>query len=612
MCRVIRTQTPQSVRRLKRISVQHLLLGTMRRYNYFALPVLIVFAGCGGGGGGSKSTPTGSGANVQAPSGVGYTLSESKITREFSVLDTGPVIAEIGVTFASASPPPFGFGGQFSTNGLGGVLYESTSPQKGTITLSFLPPYQKVPGTYVDTISFGACSDASCATTSPNSTSIISATYTVTPATLPTVEMSTRVVNVTALEGEVFPAAPVDITATVSQPAPFSGYTTTTTKNGVDSALFTGVSSTTGKLTINFKRPSTLQKGTYTDTITPRMCLDQGCVNPLVVTPSTITVNYTITDTVDGPSGFTAKLTSAYARDVVWDPTHARLYLAVPDNAPEHGATITPFDPTTRTFGESISIGSDPGLLAISDDNQLLYVSEAKGNLIRRFTTSPLTQGMTISLGNDPDYSSDVLVASDLAVAPGQPQMLAVLRSNPKISGTRGMVLFDDDSARPNIAFSGSSELAGLIKWGDDSTHLYTNHSEVAVDSNGLMKASSYPGVSGRFERVGNRIFGEDGGVTDVVTRTALPKVSLLGYFGAVVGDAAAGRIYFVTTSRQGLGTLIEIYDANTLSLIGTGRLPYYEILNTPRRAVRWGKDGLAIVTSSNNLILVTGPLIVP
>lgn len=570
--------------------------------------VLLVVAGCGGGGGGGGSA---SGSTTPPrPSNVGYTLSTNSITQEATITDQAPY-SEVRVTIGDATVRPLGVGGRFTDNGLNEVYYNDDA---GVVELYFRVPGSLRPGTYSDYVIIGSCTNADdCREVDPQSASRINVTYTVLEVPLPTVTMSTAEVNVTALAGGLYPPAPVEIMATVPYPIPFGGHGSSSTKNGIELAGYSGVSATSGKFTVEFKSPYELPVGTHTDTISVRMCLHETCANELTVTPATINVTYTVTDTVDGPNGFKFQLTDARARDLAWDETRNLLYLAVPSDAPERAATITEFDPSTGAFGDSISAGVDPGLLSLSDDDAMLYVADASDDSIRRFTTGPLTPDITIFLGeDDPTPVGGPLVASDLKVAPGAPRLIAVRRINPKITGTRGLILYEDDVPRANIAFLDSD--VGHIQWGADATLLYTNNRAVAVDADGLTPLYSYPSVSGRFDRIGDRIFSEWGEVTDVVAGTSLPSLERLGFPApAATVDPVADRVYLLTRPPEASGIQIEVYDATSLERLATGQLPFYAAdANTPAKVVRWGRDGLAIATESGRVILVSGPLIVP
>ena len=585
------------------------------------LVAALLASACGGGGGGSSSGSSSSsssggssgGGSNPPPRVTGYTLSTTSVTQTHSVLEVGPVFSEISVTITDAAAVPFGLGGRYSDTALASVIYD---PATQKLTIYFKVPAGLKPGAYTDTVTIGACEDATCNTQKAGTTSTITASYSITSATLPSYTLSTSTVNVTALAGDVTPMAPVYVNISETNPAPFttSGQSTSTTTNGVYSVEYSATSFAPLRFVITLKTPNTLAPGTYTDTVTVHMCLygDYGCQNPLSVTPSTITVNYTITDTVLGPAGYTAKLSAARANDTAWDATRGVLYLSVPKDSPEHAATITEFNPATGAFGASVPAGTDPNLLAISDDDQFLYVADKTLGEIRRFKLGPLAPDITIPLGNDTQYPAGYpLVAHDLQAAPGQPHAIAVSRWVLQISpGDRGVVVFDDVVQRPTVWDDGGP----FIQWGTDATRLYTNSRIASVDASGVGFLSSYPAVSGYITRVGGRVFGDFGQVSDVATATSVGPIVLDGYYQYIASDKALGRVYLLTNSRTDIGSSqIESYDAATLTRVGIGRLPRFQIqLNSAARATRYGTNGLAIVTGSGEVVLVTGPLIAP
>jgi hypothetical protein len=583
------------------------------------LVAAVLTTACGGGGGGSSSgsgstgSSSGGGSSGGNPVTSAYTLSTTSVSQTRSILDVNPVFTEITVTIPDPTKVPYGIGGQYTDTGLVSVIYDPTSMK---LTLYFKIPAGVAPGTYNDTITIGVCDNERCTERRAGTVSTITAKYTLTAATLPSYTVSASTVNVTALAGDTAQTPPVDLLLSVTNPAPFTpaGFGTTTTTNGVYSALYTANSFSPLRIEVTMKPAYTLAPGTYTDTVNIQMCLyyDYGCQNRLTVTPSTVTVNYTITDTVPGPAGFTSKLTNARANDVAWDSTRGILYLSVPSDAPEHASTITEFNPATGAFGASIPAGTNPNLLALSDDNQFLYVADNAAGEIRRFTLGPLAPDITIALGNDSDHPSAYpRVAWDLQVAPGQPHVIAVKRQIVQFSpGDRGVVVYDDAVMRPTVWEDGG----GYLQWGAGATRLYTSGGIATVDASGVTFLSSYPSVSGHITMVGNRMFGDFGQVTDTSTGTSLGPLALDGYYYNIASDKTLGRVYLLTNSQTTSGaSQIETFDAATLTLIGKNRLPRYQIQsNSVARATRYASNGLAIVTGSHEVVLVTGPLIAP
>lgn len=68
--------------------------------------------------------------------------------------------------------------------------------------------------------------------------------------------------------------------------------------NGIANAYFSGTSDTQGLITIEFRAPTQLRPGAYTDTVTFHTCYDSQCVRPLPGTPKNISVTYTVTGTL--------------------------------------------------------------------------------------------------------------------------------------------------------------------------------------------------------------------------------------------------------------------------------------------------------------------------
>ena len=135
--------------------------------------------------------------------------------------------------------------------------------------------------------------------------------------------------------------------------------------------------------------------------------------------------------------------------DVVYSSSTGKLYASVPSIAGSTGNRIATINPTTGTVDNSVFIGSEPTLLAMSNDGNSLYVSLEGAFAVRRFDTQTETPGLQFSVGQDSFFGRHRV--NDVAVAPGSPNLVAIARQYPGTSPPEaGVAVFDNGVQRPN------------------------------------------------------------------------------------------------------------------------------------------------------------------
>ena len=157
------------------------------------------------------------------------------------------------------------------------------------------------------------------------------------------------------------------------------------------------------------------------------------------------------------------------ANDVVYDKVGGKLYVSVPGNSTAYPNSIVVINPSTGAVEASVWVGSEPNVLALSDDGQYLYVGLDGAGAVRRMHVPTLTPGLQFSV---PGGSlSEVNCALDIAVMPGSPQTVAVVRRPLNSSGSHGIAIYDDGVQRPDA----TTEWYGprTIAFGADGTRLY-------------------------------------------------------------------------------------------------------------------------------------------
>ena len=313
------------------------------------------------------------------------------------------------------------------------------------------------------------------------------------------------------------------------------------------------------------------------------------------------------------------------AADLAVDAGTGRLYAAVPGNAPRWAHTMTALDPATGSVLDSVWVGNDPGLLALSEDGRFVYVALRGLPAVRRIDVAAHAVDLEIPLGTGTRGES--LYAGDLAVLPGAPRSLAVARSTRPAGDPDGqhggVVVYDDGVPRPvntlgsgaldsdRIAFSDSAALLYGVDALDATGSGGPSLLSMTVSASGVSITGSTLGLIESFDTdiafAGGLVFTSIGSFLDPMALARLGAFDLIpSDTSQVLPDLPRGRVYFL---QEVAGLVwIHTYDLATLALLGTQNLS-----DISRRwpgpigsLVRWGPEGLAYHAGSQILLLRT------
>jgi hypothetical protein len=288
-------------------------------------------------------------------------------------------------------------------------------------------------------------------------------------------------------------------------------------------------------------------------------------------------------------------------------------------------SSIATLNPATGQLGTSQALPNQPHRLAISADDTYLYAG-IDGHGVQRFALPGLTPDITIALAtglNNTPYD-----ATTLKVAPGNSHALAVAQGNfngvPE--GTGGVVIYDDAVPRPQSVAgpdNHSTVTVGSMRWGADDSHLYGENNEggsndlyvFAVNANGVQLAQDYPGaftstptagetpsipqVKLHYDAASGDLFNDGGLVVNPATGTAVASFQTYGRLA--LDDTLHVAFFFGQTFAQSGGPdySVSAYDLTTNKLISSIVIP--SVSGTPVKMVRWGTNGLAVLTNNDN-----------
>lgn len=514
----------------------------------------------------------------------------------------------------------------------------STSDALLAIQLEFKAPYSLKPGVYTDSLIIDACSDSNCDTLVPGLNVATTVTYTIEMppgASAPGVSIATNALDVRALviDNEV-PQRQIPLTfRNLERPAFVQVAYTSAAVSG--SVFF----SSNNELGVGWRSPSELGKGSFRDVITITACIDPQCVNPLPESPINVTVDLSVTDTVDGPSGYQARLLDATADRMVWDPRRQVFYLVSSQDAPFRIRTL---EPVSGTITET-QVSYAPGPAAISDDGEYLYVSDActanavGTRKVRRLKLPGFVEEATIDLGVD--SSGTLYCGSSISVAPQQPLTIALVRVS--FDSPANLMVFDGTTPRALAAAAAPLERFDSITWSNDTSRIFASGmygdtfnatssiAMMSVDASGaLFVQRQSPTTPWEGGGLGNTVrvtadgllYTETGQIRRAATMAVvLPNIEppsggpgTAPYYNRLIPDPSLNRIFalvrHVGGSMEQSSFRLTSFDLTERTFVAS--TPVEQAWNVSQME-RWGTDGLALlVTTSrfqNRVVLISG-----
>ena len=297
------------------------------------------------------------------------------------------------------------------------------------------------------------------------------------------------------------------------------------------------------------------------------------------------------------------------ANDLVYDSVTNKIYASIPSANGANGNSIGIINPITRVLENTVFIGSEPTILAISDNGQYIYSGFSGTSTVRRFDVSSQTAGIQFSLGSDSSTGS--YYAEDIEVMPGQATTIAISRKNNGFSPRHeGVVIYDNNVMRPTTTpdHTGSNRIEftsqnSLIGYNNETTEFGIRR--LSVNSSGVSNVSVNQNVLSNFYLdfiyKDNYMYSFDGKVVDVSTA---PFV--IGQFtsatGPVVYDSYYNRVCFASYDFSGNITF-KRFNPNTFLLFDS--LPISQAFGSVKNIITCGNGCYAFNTTDNKIIII-------
>jgi len=311
--------------------------------------------------------------------------------------------------------------------------------------------------------------------------------------------------------------------------------------------------------------------------------------------------------------------------DMVWDQLNQVIYISIPSSAGTNANQVCVLNPVTAAI-TNCQTGSEPDVLAISDDSQFLYVGMNGTFTVQRFKLPGLIPDISFTLGSDP--FDGPYYALDLQVAPGASHTTAVskgiLNVDPATQG--GIAIFDDSTPRPTTAvgWGPTDHSYDSLQWGSNATDLYASDTEnvsngfdfyrLSVSSSGVVLDQDYPNVFWNPGRIhydkGTGLVYSDDGFHALDPATGLPAgIFDVGGGWPMAPDSALNTVFMLDKYawQENANFTIELFDMT--HYVSVAQIPFSTVQNSlvqVNRFIRWGTNGLALNDRSGNVYLIS------
>jgi hypothetical protein len=349
-----------------------------------------------------------------------------------------------------------------------------------------------------------------------------------------------------------------------------------------------------------------------------------------------------VTVTTPTPGGGTSNavpltvysVTTLGINHIVYDPYSRKIMASLGSGSSTvAGNSIAAITPETGTVGTPVAIGSNPTNLALTSDGQILYTILTGSQSVARFNM--LTQQADYSYVVPADPNADGIQGlRGIAAQPGTENTIAL-----DLGSWAGNAIYDFNPANKTAAIRGAAsgpysgsciqflDAGDLLAFDVDDSGATFDHYTVTSAGFQYYNYSQYSESTlddfGCFQLSGGLAFANAGGVanpaTEPATQLGIFQEENGGYNGefTVAPDTSLERAFFVT-GQQDSDTFngLAAFDTTTylptvnvgLNFQATEGQTSFGILDT----IRWGQDGLAILTNSGHLYLLRGALVVP
>jgi hypothetical protein len=303
---------------------------------------------------------------------------------------------------------------------------------------------------------------------------------------------------------------------------------------------------------------------------------------------------------------------------MAWDQNGQLLYIGTADTDPAFPNSVIALNPATGTVQASAPVASEPVFLADSAQGSYLYVGSGGASVLTQLSLPSLT---TLAITPVFDGTGSPFLVGDLKAAPQDPNLVAAtLIGNGSPAAQGGIVLYESGVPLPQslpgwargqavpalydtLAWSGSDSSLGASPSSWDIADSANNGVLFTLEATG--SGVTYLGQGSTVFNTGDGymhsdfgtglVYGDGGSVGDPSTGAVIGSY---GASGLLVPDSSLNRVFVLgqtSAQTQSFSYTIQSFDQKAMTPVSSIALT--NLSGVPVAMVRWGSDGLAVLT---------------
>lgn len=310
------------------------------------------------------------------------------------------------------------------------------------------------------------------------------------------------------------------------------------------------------------------------------------------------------------------KILNVVSNDLVYNAGTNKIFASIPASNGPNGNSLGIINPVSGLLESTTFIGSDPTIMAITENGKYIYTGFSGTNKIKRYVISSNATDQEFDAGTDSYYGN--YYPEDMAVKPGTDNVLVVSRYRKNVSPRHGgVIVIDNGIIKPSVTqdHTGSNKIEfstnpdWLYGWCTESTEAGLRR--LQMDNTGVKQVGVFqnvlPSFTQDFIHHNNKLYSTNGYGVNVVNAPYVEAQFFNDRQGIPFFDVFNNKIVYAVYNSWTTGNVaLRFYNPDTFLLENT--VDITESQGSVKSLKGCGKDCFVLNTSDNKIVIVSKP----